>query len=131
MRLFIVLQNFPFTTSETMGDYYLQTWYIRVASRVAKRIKTEILRKLGNVRKVSKPHRMIAQCPPPPPKTAYTEKNHPTTRDPTHAEARSRPGGMNTPPYKQFALTKWNTPLCQDPIQARRLIRVGWFFKYK
>ena len=39
-RLFDVLPNFPFTTSETMGDYYLKTWYIRVASRVAERLKT-------------------------------------------------------------------------------------------
>ena len=36
LRLFDVLTNFPFTTSETICDYYLQTWYIRVASRVAK-----------------------------------------------------------------------------------------------
>ena len=35
LRLFDVLPNFAFTTSETMGDYYLQTWYIRVASRVS------------------------------------------------------------------------------------------------
>ena len=34
LRLFDVLQNFPFTTSETMGDYYLLPWYLRVASRV-------------------------------------------------------------------------------------------------
>ena len=40
LRLFDVLPNFPSTTSKTMGDYYLQTWYIRVASRVAKRNKT-------------------------------------------------------------------------------------------
>ena len=40
LRLFNVLSNFPFTTSETMGDYYLQTWYLRVASGVAKRFKT-------------------------------------------------------------------------------------------
>ena len=39
LRLFDVLPNFPFTTSETMGDYYLQTWYIRVTSRVAERLK--------------------------------------------------------------------------------------------
>ena len=36
LRLFDVLPNFLFTTSDTMRDYYLQTWYIRVASRVAK-----------------------------------------------------------------------------------------------
>ena len=40
LRLFDVLTNFPFTTSETMRDYYLQTWCIRVASRVAKRLGT-------------------------------------------------------------------------------------------
>ena len=40
LRLFNVLLNSPFTTSETMGDYYLQTWYIRVASRVAEYFKT-------------------------------------------------------------------------------------------
>ena len=45
-----------------MGDYYLQTWYIRVASRVAERLKTEDLRKFRNIRKVSKLHRMIAYC---------------------------------------------------------------------
>ena len=40
LRLFDVLPNFPFTTSETMRDYYLYTWYTRVASRVAERLKT-------------------------------------------------------------------------------------------
>ena len=40
LRLFDVLPNFPFTTSETMHDYYLKTWYIRVASRVAQRLKS-------------------------------------------------------------------------------------------
>ena len=60
LRLFDVLPNFPFTTSETTDDYYLQTWYIRVASQVAKRLKTLDLRKLGNIRKVSKLDRMIA-----------------------------------------------------------------------
>ena len=40
LRLFGVLPIFPFTTSETMCDYYLQTWYIRVASRVAEELKT-------------------------------------------------------------------------------------------
>ena len=40
LRLFDVLPNFRFTTSETMGDYYLCTWYIRVVARVAERLKT-------------------------------------------------------------------------------------------
>ena len=40
LRLFDVLPNFPFTTSESMDDYYLYTWYILVASRVAEQLKT-------------------------------------------------------------------------------------------
>ena len=40
LRLFDVLPNFPFTTSETMCDNYLQPWYIRVTSHVAERLKT-------------------------------------------------------------------------------------------
>ena len=40
LRLFVVLLNFSFNTSETMSNYYLQTWYIRVASRVAEQLKT-------------------------------------------------------------------------------------------
>ena len=64
LRLFDVLPNFPFTTSETMGDCFLQTWYIRVIER----LKTQDRRKLGYIRKVSKPHRMIAQHPAPPAK---------------------------------------------------------------
>ena len=43
-----------------MRDYYLQAWYMRVVSRVADRLKTFDLRKLGNIKKVSKLHRMIA-----------------------------------------------------------------------
>ena len=39
LKLFDVLTSFPFTTSETMRDYYLYTWYIRVDSRVAKWLK--------------------------------------------------------------------------------------------
>ena len=31
LRLFDVLSNLPFTTSEMMRGYYLKTWYIRVA----------------------------------------------------------------------------------------------------
>ena len=60
MRLVDVLPNFVFTTRETIGDYYLETWYIRDASRVAEPVKTEDLRKLGNIRNVSKFHGMIA-----------------------------------------------------------------------
>ena len=63
LRFFDDLPHFLFTTSDTMHNYYLET---RVASRVAKRLKIQDLRKLGNIRKVSKPHRMITQCPSPP-----------------------------------------------------------------
>ena len=34
------------------------TWYMGVASRIAERLKD--LRKLGNIKKMPKPHRMIA-----------------------------------------------------------------------
>ena len=40
LKIFDVLPNFPFTTSKTICDYYLQIWYIRAASRVAERLKT-------------------------------------------------------------------------------------------
>ena len=55
MRIFDVLPNFPFTTSETKPDY----WYIRAASRVAEHLKTLDLRKLGKFRIMSKPHGSI------------------------------------------------------------------------
>ena len=32
--------KFTFNTSETMDDFYLKTWYIRVASKVAEQLKT-------------------------------------------------------------------------------------------
>ena len=63
MRLFNVLANFLFTKSETIRDYYLWTWHIRVASWVAERVRTQDLRRLGNIRKALKLHRIIAQCP--------------------------------------------------------------------
>lgn len=34
-ELFVLLRNFPFSAREAMHDYHLQTWYIRVATRVA------------------------------------------------------------------------------------------------
>ena len=40
LRLFHVLPNFPFPNSQTIPNYYLQTWCMRVASRVVKRLKT-------------------------------------------------------------------------------------------
>ena len=36
----MIYQIFYFTTSETIGDYFLKTWYIPVASRLAKRFQT-------------------------------------------------------------------------------------------
>ena len=43
-----------------MYVYYLQTWYIQVASQIAERIKFWYLRKLENIINVSKLHRTIA-----------------------------------------------------------------------
>ena len=40
LRLLNVLPNFLFPTSETMGHYYLETKYVRVASPVPERLKT-------------------------------------------------------------------------------------------
>ena len=39
LRLYDVLGNFLSATSETMCNYALLKWYIRVASRVFKRLK--------------------------------------------------------------------------------------------
>ena len=33
MRLFDVLPNFLLSTSETMRDYYLSTWYVRLVEQ--------------------------------------------------------------------------------------------------
>ena len=60
LRFFDVLPNFPFTTSEIIQDYYLYTAYVQVLLRVAERLKTYDLWKLGNIRKVPKLPRMIA-----------------------------------------------------------------------
>ena len=49
LRLFDVLPNFPFNTREKINDYCLQTWYIRVTSRVAEQLKTWYHRKLENI----------------------------------------------------------------------------------
>ena len=40
LKLCDSLPNFPFTTSETMRDYYLWTWYTRVAPRTAEPLNT-------------------------------------------------------------------------------------------
>ena len=39
VRLFKVFLNLPFTTTESMDDYYIQTRYMEVYSRLAKRLK--------------------------------------------------------------------------------------------
>ena len=54
MRIFDVLPKFPLTTSRTKSN-----WHIRVASRVAKPLKTEDVRKLGKFRIISKLHGSI------------------------------------------------------------------------
>ena len=59
MRVFDVIPNFA---NEKMDGYYLRAWYLRAASRVVKLLKTKNLKKLENIKKVSKLHRMIAQC---------------------------------------------------------------------
>ena len=51
-RLFHNLAQFLFTKSETELDHYHQKVNVRVASRVAKRLKTWDLRKLGNFKKI-------------------------------------------------------------------------------
>ena len=42
LRLFDILPNFLFTTSEKMRNDYLSTWYIRVAERLKKLWNYEI-----------------------------------------------------------------------------------------
>ena len=51
-RLFHFSAQFFFTTSETELGYYHQKVNVRVASRVAERLKTYDLRKLGNFKKI-------------------------------------------------------------------------------
>ena len=46
--------------SQQVKQCAIITWYIRVASRVAEQLKTQYLKKLGNIRKASKLRRMIA-----------------------------------------------------------------------
>ena len=45
LRLYDVLTNFTFTTNEITRDYYLQTWYVQVASRAVEALKTWEIRK--------------------------------------------------------------------------------------
>lgn len=55
-RLFNVLATFLLSTSEVMRDCNLKTWSIRVAEQ----LKTQDLKKLDNIPKLSKIHRIIA-----------------------------------------------------------------------
>ena len=50
---FIFLAQFVFTASELELNYYHQKVHVRVASRVAERLKTRDLTKLGNFKKIS------------------------------------------------------------------------------
>ena len=64
LRLFDGLANFPFTTSGHQTriikvQLLVINWYIRAASGVAKLLKGYNLRKLGNIRKTLKLHRII------------------------------------------------------------------------
>ena len=51
-RHFQILAQFSFTTGERELDYYHQKVNIRVAPRVAKRLKTQDLRTLGNFKEI-------------------------------------------------------------------------------
>ena len=63
------------------GIIYKKTWYIRVASRVADPLKSgpqEMRKYQENLRKISKPHKIIAQRaaqPSPPPTPPTPPKN--------------------------------------------------------
>ena len=58
LRYFDVFSNVLFTTSEPMRGCYLQTRHTHVALQIAQ-VKTWDLNKVGHIRKVSKPHRII------------------------------------------------------------------------
>ena len=57
LRLFDVLPNLLFTTSETIGDIIYKHAIYELPHELPNDVR---LRKLGNIRKVSKFHRMIA-----------------------------------------------------------------------
>ena len=46
-------------------------------------------------------------------------------------KVRSHLSGMNPFSYWQIVFLKWDAPFCQDLIQVRHLIWVGWFFSDK
>ena len=64
LRHFDRWANLLFTTMQVKRSVIISNKYgIRVPSRVAERLKTYDLRKLGNIRKILRFHRIIAQCP--------------------------------------------------------------------
>ena len=62
-RLFHFLAQFLFTTSERELDDYHQKVKARVASRVAKPLKSQNLRKLGNFKKIPKTIGFLGEYP--------------------------------------------------------------------
>ena len=58
-----ILVRVRFTTSKTKLNIQYSKLGLRVASRVAERLKTYDLRKLENIRKISKLGGRIGQCP--------------------------------------------------------------------
>ena len=56
----IIHQIFVLAQVKQCAVITIQTWYMRVPSQVLELLKAYDLQKLGNVKKVSKFHRMIA-----------------------------------------------------------------------
>ena len=89
---------------------------MRVASRAAERLKTQDLRKLGNIRKMSKIHRIIAHCPVPPPKCQYQQKTpekqklNPSCSAPPHTKTRATDPGP--PPHPPPTTINPKPPVC-------------------
>ena len=63
LELYNILVQVRFNTSKTELDIQYSKLGKRVGSRVAERLKTQDLRKLGNIRKISDLGRHKAQCP--------------------------------------------------------------------
>ena len=62
LELYNILVKIRFTSSKTKLDIQYSKLGTRVTSRVAERLKTQDLRKLGNIRKISSLGGHIAQC---------------------------------------------------------------------
>ena len=61
LRLFDVLPNFPFSTSETMCDYTHKHGIYELSQELPNDLRLRI-RKLGNIRKLSKSHSTQSSC---------------------------------------------------------------------